>query len=192
MKSIGVQTQTDPKPGRQRRSEGFTLVETVLVVSMVGLISGVLALAVTAVARNEGSISTRITETRDLQNMTNYLPRDVASARVISTSSSPPNACGAVGTPVLHFEWDEEWRGSLFTARVTYREVVDGAATTLVRFECFNSDPATSVVLAAVYQSAVFSCPVKATVAAEFVYPEGERTITATSRNFPEQGACAT
>lgn len=176
---------------RPSEAPGFTLVETLLVVTMVGFISAVLALSVVTVIRSEGSVSSRITETRDLQNVTNFLPRDVASARVISTSSSPALACGSDGTPVLHFEWDEEWRGELYSSRVTYREVQDGAATSLVRFECENAEPARSIVLARVYDTASFSCPVKATVVAEFAYPGGARTITATSRNFPEQGSCA-
>lgn len=170
--------------------EGFTLVEMIVVIAIVGLIMGTLVLTVTTFLRNEGSVSARITETRDLQNLTNFLPRDVASARSISQiPATPADGCGSGGTPVLHMEWAEEWRGTLYSQRVTYREFTTPSQR-LTRFECENGNPAAEFTVADVYESLTIECDAP-TVFATLTFPGGTRTITATSRNFlPASTSC--
>lgn len=169
---------------------GFTLIETLVVITLIGLVVGVISLAVSVIVRNEGSVSTRITETRDLQNLTNFLPRDVASARVITKAPATADECGSGGTVELHLEWDEEWLGTLFEQRVTYREV-GTSELSLVRFSCVNGDPAESVVVAAVYTDVELECPASGTtVTGTVTFASETRTITATSRNYPYTETC--
>lgn len=177
----------------QRRESGFTLIEMIIVVSIIGLIASVLALSVSVFVRNNGSVSSRITETRDLQNLTNFLPVDVASARTITTT--PTNACGTGGTVQLHLEWSEDWNGAVYSNRITYRLLT--APTRLVRFECENSStPTSQTTVARAFNSVVFTIatdPVdhskpSGTVFLELTYPDGVRRLSATSRNFLPSG----
>lgn len=172
---------------------GFTLVEMIVVVAMIALIAGVLGLAATTFIRNEGSVSSRITETRWLQNLANFLPRDVGSARSIeSTPSTPANACGTGGVILLHLEWAEEWAGDTYTNRVTYREFA-APPRRVSRFSCENGAAPVETTLIELYDTVSIAIEYEpppddtqptGTVTAVIAAPDGSRRITATSRNF--------
>src|SRR5262245_15253474 len=174
----------------QRRDSGFTLVEMIVVIAIFGMIAGVLALTVTVFTRNNGSVSSRITETRDLQNLTNFLPVDVASARTITTTPSVAAGCGTGGSVALHLEWSENWNGSVYTDRITYRLLASPAR--LVRFECENAASPAQFTVARAFDSVAVTIatdPAAATkptgtIFLELSYPDGVRRLSATSRNF--------
>lgn len=170
---------------RSPQIDGFTLIETLVVIAVIGLVAGALAVATTTFLRNEGSVSARITESRDLQNLTNFLPRDVASARSITNAPPAGGECGSGpgGTIELHMEWVEEWLGALSATRVTYRSFTTGG-NRLIRYECENSSPATEFIVADFYTTLGFDCTNEPTVIALMTFPGGNRSITATSRNY--------
>jgi prepilin-type N-terminal cleavage/methylation domain-containing protein len=174
----------------RRQDSGFTLIEMLMVIAVVGLIATVLAMSISVFARNNGSVSSRVTETRDLQNLTNFLPVDVASARTITTTPSVSAECGTGGTVQLHLEWSEDWNGSLYKDRITYR-LLDSPRR-LVRYECENSAAATSFTVARAFDiltvnvamSTVDPTKQTGTVYLQLTYPDGVRRLSATSRNF--------
>lgn len=174
----------------KRRDTGFTLVELVVVISLIALIAGVLVTAFATFVRTDGSVTDRITETRDLQNVTNFMPVDVASARVLTDSPSPGEECGAGATIELHMEWAEDWNGAIYRNRVTYW--LDAAGATLTRFECRNADAPRQFELASNFDNAVIVIepdPVvpanpSGTVTVELTYSDTVRRLSATSRNF--------
>lgn len=181
--------------------EGFTMIELIVVVSLVGLVAVALAASISVFVRNQGSVSSRLTDTRDLQNLTNYLPGDVASAQLVESDLSPNQpadevedpgeTCGAGGPVLLHLQWSENWTES-YENRVTYRVLPPSGSDSerVVRFACENSGSPTQIKIAEAYQSVAVSLQRDAgdltgTVEVLFTYPDGEsRRITATSRHF--------
>lgn len=176
--------------GMHRRDDGFTLVELIVVVSLIALIAGVLLAAFATFVRTDDSVTDRITETRDLQNVTNFVPVDVASARVLTDSPSPGDECGSGSSIELHMEWAEDWNGAIFRNRVTYW--LDAATTTLTRFECRNTEAPRELKLASSFESVniviepdpVVPTNPSGTVTLELTYPDTVRRLSATSRNF--------
>jgi prepilin-type N-terminal cleavage/methylation domain-containing protein len=132
-------------------ADGFTLVELVIVVAIMGIIATALANAVTAVLRSNVSVSTRVDDSRDLLALTTWLPQDVNST---PASTGPgtgvelgdnPSGCTTtdVGVGLLRLTWAERpGTAAATTYRVSYRAVTNNGATQIVRMSCPNFGPA--------------------------------------------------
>ena len=126
-------------PSRQSsRDRGFTLVELIVVVGVFGLITSVIAAAITTIIRNESGVVNIVTESHDLQQAVNYFHLDVESgpitvARYRDTTGalgSPGTGCSDVGSANV-FRYD-----SLDGDRVAYRVTVANDVGRLDRYEC--------------------------------------------------------
>lgn len=120
-----------PAPDRDR---GFTLVEMLVTMMMIGLIAAVLGAAITVIFRSEDSAIRVTAESHDTQQAVNYFPLDVqAGPTPFGAYNTAPAAAGCVpdGTNVLDFV-----KG---TRRVSYRLIPVGPSTRLDRFTCDNS-----------------------------------------------------
>ncbi|NNE12370.1 MAG: prepilin-type N-terminal cleavage/methylation domain-containing protein [Ilumatobacter sp.] len=182
-----------------QRKDGFTLLETLVAVGMLGLVATALAAAITTFVRNEGSVTTRVTNSRDLQNLANFLPGDVASSRLMKSDTTGVSAdavtpsespCGTGGDIILHLEWTEFWT-TAYSARVTYRAFPDATNPTEVsRHLCQNGSAESSIVMARAFDTVSVelqrqSGDLTGTVNIRFDYPDGEyKRITGTSRHF--------
>ena len=178
-----------PTSDRERRDAGFTLTETLIVIAVVAIVGAALAAAMTVFLRNERSVSDRVTETRDLQRLVDFLPYDVASARVVDINM-PTGGCGSGGTALLDLAWFEEFGSASYSSEVTYW-LNDGASQEIVRMECENGGSPISLVVAKAFTSVSVTRPVDlegvaalGAVEFELVQTTGTRRIVLTSRNF--------
>ena len=97
------------------RDAGFTLLETVIVVIIIGIIVPVLAFSFSVVVRTTPSAEDRADDARSLLNLTTHLSQDVSSARedgfFIAPNASPggcdPNSLPATSIDLLELHWSE-------------------------------------------------------------------------------------
>ena len=131
-----------------RHDDGFTLVELIIVVALMGVLMPAVALVFTVVVRNTPSVQTRADDSRSTRGLSTWLPQDVLStppALVTDINSnapgytiSPGKASGcssATGTNVLHMVWQEN-AGTLITYVANYRYITSGGNTQIKRFSC--------------------------------------------------------
>lgn len=161
---------------------GLTLTELLITIAVTGIVITVLAGATTTFLRNQHSASDRVDQTRGLQQLVNFFPRDVSSAQIISVTSG--ESCGTGGSPILSLAWSEQFGDDQVAVQVTYRESTE-AENTLTRFSCHSGGPASPVVLARGFDwlevnSATFS---DGRVLITLQFPDARRTLVAQSRN---------
>ena len=133
--------------GRSRPDGGFTLVELVVVISLVGLVTTVLAAAIIVSLRTTPQTADRLDDARATRALATWLSHD--------TTSTPPflpeqaqgglnltattNFCGGEGTNLLHLVWVEN--SFVKTAHVAnYRFVVVGDEGQIRRYSCSAAD----------------------------------------------------
>ncbi len=147
---------------------GLTLVELIVVVTLLGLITTVIAAAFVTIARTAPSAQFRIDDARSTRAMQTWLARDIASTPpndpivlgqggyIFSpTEPASPKNCGVTtGVNILHMTWVENG-GSGVSYYANYRLVPDGSRHKVVRYICSSSSPSpTSVSLTSGVSSA--------------------------------------
>jgi prepilin-type N-terminal cleavage/methylation domain-containing protein len=116
---------------------GFTLVELLIVITIVPVIIGSLAAGLMAVFSLQSGVSNRISNSGEAQAMLSVYTNDVQSAQFITTQSSSSPQCGT-GNQLLGLEWDPASSGGFLTM-VSYDLVPpSGGATasSLIRQYC--------------------------------------------------------
>ena len=83
----------------RRVDSGFTLVELLIVIVIVGLTVGVLSSAIIVVLRNEVATSQRLDDNRDLLQLASWLPADVNSTPV----GTVPGTGVEPGSTLFHY-----------------------------------------------------------------------------------------
>ena len=151
-----------------RTDDGFTLVESLLAIVILGIISIPLSGLLIAYLHNVDATQARLLENHDAQLAANYFAQDVASIGTRDSADPPAllqsvetavayNAglypCGAVGTPtaVVRFAWDDFTTAisGAQQVRVAYVVKTVGTETQLHRITCVGSaTPATDRVVA--------------------------------------------
>ncbi len=152
---------------RLRDSRGFTLVELLVTITIMGVIIGPLAGALVVYLRNTQSIGQRLGESHDAQIVNAYFGQDVQSIGVRDWVTSPfalkqsveldaPAAgglypCGAAGTPnaVVRLAWDDpnSATGHQLVV-VSYVVQTVGAERQLRRITCVGATAPVILVLA--------------------------------------------
>jgi len=129
---------------QRRGSEGFTLVELLIVVAIIPLIVGSIALALLAVFQTQSSVADRLGTSGDAQVVAANFYRDVQNATMFTTKNLPtsPTQCGA-GQEVLGLEWTSSNPASFVTTVVSYGLTANGVVSptqgneyNLVRYQC--------------------------------------------------------
>lgn len=170
----------------QVRDRGLTLPEVLITIVILGIVMSVLATALILILRNHGEVTARVDRTRGQQQLVNYLPTDVASAR--SIWSGDTDACPGDGASILNLSWSEQFGGSTTSVTVSYRE--DDPAR-LLRAVCIDGAGASQVDIASGYSwlevnSATFA---DGNVVLTIQYPDARRTISGQSRNVTDEEA---
>jgi prepilin-type N-terminal cleavage/methylation domain-containing protein len=141
-----------------RRAAGFTLIETLVVVTILGFISVAIAAAFTVIVRTSPANENRADDSRALLNLTRWLPDDIASTYAAPYDVTPtrPNGfttdgsspkCQTVaalpsgGESLLNLSWTE----NSTTYFVDYFWVRNGQAVDgrgqgrIMRYSCFGT-----------------------------------------------------
>jgi prepilin-type N-terminal cleavage/methylation domain-containing protein len=134
-----------------RRDGGFTLVELLIVISILGLIVSTLSASIVVILRTTPGTSSRIDDARTLRGMSTWLAHDVTSTPPFLPEDSNGgidtatgrNDCSAPGSNVLHLSWTENDGADIRRFVSSYRYVVNGDDARITRFTCVrvNSGP---------------------------------------------------
>lgn len=124
---------------RTRRDDGFTLIELVVSIAMIGIIVPVLAAAFSVIVRTTPSVSDRTDDARTLQGVVTWLPQDVDSTPANGFDTNPAAASGCTaspGTNLLRMEWSEDVGTGLIRYVTNYRHVLVGSSYYIQRVTC--------------------------------------------------------
>lgn len=133
------------------RDSGFTLVELLIVMMVLGVVTTAIAGATIVALRTTPPTEVRADDARSMLGLVTWLPQDVDSTppngfdqvpgRASDCSSSP-------GTNILHLTWTEQQAGGIVTFIANYRYVTSGSKTSLRRVTCsgLGSPPYTNTV----------------------------------------------
>jgi prepilin-type N-terminal cleavage/methylation domain-containing protein len=124
---------------------GFTLIELVVVSSIIPLVVGALAFGLVQMLSLQSGVSSRLTASGDAQVVSAYFVKDVESAAYLTTNqNSAATQCGS-GTQLLGLEWSFNQTTGNYSTVVSYVEQSNGTATSysLVRQVCTSGASST-------------------------------------------------
>ena len=134
---------------KRRRSaddKGFTLIEATISISIIGLISVVLAQVFTVVVHSTPKTDERIDNAKTLQGLVTWLPQDVDSTPGPNFDESPGASTGCSdnsGVNLLRMEWTETTVSSGIATRyiASYRHVLSDGHYRIKRVTCSGTGP---------------------------------------------------
>jgi prepilin-type N-terminal cleavage/methylation domain-containing protein len=139
----------DPSVPTDVRDGGFTLLETVIVVLIMGILMPVLAFSFSVVVRNTPTAEDRADDARSLLNLTTSLSQDVSSTRedgFFIGTSAPGGGCLASSLPassinLLELHWSEGTENYV----TNYRWITTGPSVgQIYRYACQQGQVATA------------------------------------------------
>ena len=142
-------------PKTKRPDGGFTLIELVVAIAVLGIIMPVITATFVVIVRNSPAVQTRTDDSRSTRGLSTWLPQDVLSTPpvVITDGSSTPgytltarasDCASTAGTNVLHMVWQENVGPNAATLTnfvANYRYVIVGATTQIKRYACSGIGP---------------------------------------------------
>lgn len=142
---------TDEQNDEIARDAGFSVLEVVMSIVILGIVMSTLALTLVVTLRATPGTEERLDDARSTRALATWLSHDTTSAPPflpendqggidVSTTAGPANNdCGGDGTNLLHLQWTESTAvDTTFVAN--YRFVVDGESGTIVRYACHLDD----------------------------------------------------
>lgn len=137
---------------REGPDEGFTLVELLIVVTVLPLIIGALSAGLIAVFSLQSSVSNRLGDTADSQVISSMFENDVQSAASVSTApSDTAGQCGPSSqVQLLGLASNANVSAGGYETIVSYAEVLNGTSWNLVRQFCtagYSATPNSSTVI---------------------------------------------
>jgi len=130
----------------QRTSDGFTLVELLITVTIIPIVMGAIGLALMSIFSLQGSASGRLTDSGAAQVISSTFLKDVQSAQMITTentTTSPGSSQCGTGTQLLGLRWNGA--NGTYLDYVSYVTVPNDVPTSysLYRQFCSNGPSAT-------------------------------------------------
>lgn len=124
---------------RRTRSDGFTLVEVLVSMSVMGLIATVISSVVVVALKNNPAVQLRTDSALTLQGITTWLPQDVDSTPPdgFDTVATSASGCGdSPGVNVLRMQWSENISGTVTQFIANYRYVASATQSIIKRVSC--------------------------------------------------------
>ena len=121
------------------RDSGFTLVELLVSVALMGVLMPVLAGAFTVVMRTTPSVEDRVDNAHTLQGVVTWLAQDIDSTPPsgFDLGASTPSGCTlSPGTNLLRLEWSENIGAGTVRYVANYRHVLVGSSYYIQRVTC--------------------------------------------------------
>ena len=107
MTTLPRQASGGGRASRRDSERGFTLVELLIVVTILPLVIGAISMGLVSVFSLQSRVSTRLSGSGDLQTIDATFVKDVQSAGTITTEASTPPECGTNGTQLLGLVWSD-------------------------------------------------------------------------------------
>ena len=171
--SVSRNNSKTQRPSRKTRDRGLTLPELLIVVSIMGLLTGVLASALIVTLRQADNTEGRTNVALSATSIDTWLPADLASTDVNKTGlrinniplrpvDDRPDAepctttCNGIdlsGTNALQLAWETTIPGGsgglpqTILTQVQYQYIEDNGDWQLRRIECIGGSPCTSIVV---------------------------------------------
>jgi prepilin-type N-terminal cleavage/methylation domain-containing protein len=127
----------------QKLDEGFTLVELLIVVTILPMIVGALSLGLISILSLQSGVANRLANTSDSQVVSASYQDDIQSAGEVTTAATSTPQCGAgTGTQLLGLESDLNRGTGVWQTTISYVSVTNSSAPTptysLERLFCIN------------------------------------------------------
>lgn len=130
-----------------RRRDGFTLVESLIVVVIMGVVIGSIAAIFSVVVRTTPSTEARADDARSLLGISTWLPADVSATPELPSAAATgswdkaagrASGCAGVdpGTNLLRLSWTEQVTNTPVTYVAAYRLVETPEVTSIQRVTC--------------------------------------------------------
>ena len=131
-----------------KSEEGFTLVELMISVVILGIIVGAMSAAIIVGLKTSDGTTNRLAESHDAQDVAAFFVTDVQSAvtvtyKAMDTVSTVPAGCSPASSPLLVFSWTDPSAGA---EMVSYYSATSGSEAQLVRQQCVGGSSSTVVV----------------------------------------------
>jgi prepilin-type N-terminal cleavage/methylation domain-containing protein len=113
------------------RAGGFTLVELLVAITILGVIAGGISATFTVLARTSNQTEARLEQSRGPKFASAYWTPDVASSETVNAAGV---RCGSAGTELVTFTWTDDRQAQAQVA--TWALVTTGGTTDLDRSIC--------------------------------------------------------
>jgi prepilin-type N-terminal cleavage/methylation domain-containing protein len=145
---------SDPATRRRRARpmNGFTLIELIVSVTVLGLIIGPLAASATFFLSHGQEASQRFADDNSIRSVLSVFTTDAQSAETVTVPDAAP--CGSSSSALVTLTWTDD--GTIFKA--SWSTLTSGSTTTLVRRRCTGTTLVSTLLIGDVQSAPTVSC----------------------------------
>ena len=137
---------------RVRLMGGFTLIELVVAVTILGMIIGPLTMATTFYMSRGPQLTGTFADDTSIRAVISLFTTDAQSADTVTVPD--PSPCGSAGPAIVTLTWTED--GTIY--RSSWSTQASGSTTTLVRQRCTGTSLVSTLLVADVQSAPTVTC----------------------------------